>query len=148
MAHPSSDPTPKLTMKERARAARHEAYLAAKERRKADPRTAEMKARMKAARREASAKAKELRKTDPNQIALKEKLKQERRAANEQRKTRTVEAKKTERARKDGDLRLSVGPMLELICGKLDGQTRTSLAAVRLTVIEGGKSPKTQTKPA
>ena len=36
------------------------------------------------------------------------------------------------------------GPMLELIYGNLDGQTRTSLAAVRLTVIEGGKSPNIQ----
>jgi len=136
-------------MKERARTARHEAYVAAKERRKNDPRMAELKARVKAARREASAKAKELRKTDPKQLALKEKLKQDRREANEHRKTRTVEAKRrTERAKKkDGDLRLSIGPMLELICGKLDGQTRTSLAAVRLTVIEGGKSTKTQTKP-
>ncbi len=116
------------------------AYLAAKERRNSDPRTAELKARMKAARRDASAKAKELRKTDPKQIALKEKLKQERRTANAERKTRMGEAKAE-------PLRLSIGPMLELICGKLDGQTRTSLAAVRLTVIEGGKRLKTQTKP-
>jgi hypothetical protein len=147
MGHAASDQAtpPKLTMKERAKKARHDAYVAAKERRKADPRTTELKARVKAARREVSAKAKELRKTDPKQIALKEKLKKDRREANEQRKTRTVEAKKTERARKDGDLRLSVGPMLELICGKLDGQTRTSLAAVRLTVIEGGKPQRKPT---
>ena len=102
---------------------------------------------MKAARREASAKAKELRKTDPKQIALNAKLKQGRREANQQRRTRTAAAKKTERPKKDGDLRLSIGPMVQLICGKLDGQTRSSLAAVRLTVIEGGKSAKTQTKP-
>jgi len=149
MGHPSSDQAPKLTMKERAKAARHNAYVAAKERRKADPRMAELKAKVKVARREASAKAKELRKTDPKQIALKEKLKQDRRAASASaRKQRRTEAKQGERAKKDGNLRLSTGPMLELICGKLDGKTRTALAAVRLTVIEGGKSPKTRTRPA
>jgi hypothetical protein len=94
-------------MRERVKAARHEAYLAAKERRKNDPRTAELKAKVKAARREASARAKERRKNDPKVIALKEKLKQDRRQAREQRKTRTAAAKKGERAKKDGDLRLS-----------------------------------------
>jgi hypothetical protein len=79
---PAEDRPRKPTMMERAKMARHEAYLAAKEYRKNDPRTAERKARMKAARREASAKAKELRKTDPKQIALKEQLKKDRQTAN------------------------------------------------------------------
>jgi hypothetical protein len=132
-------------MKEQAAKARHDAYVAAKERRKNDPRMVEMKARVKAARREASAKAKEMRKTDPKQIALKEKLKQGRRAASaEAREQRRTEAKTAKRAKNNGDLRLSTGPMLELICGKLDGKTRTALAAVRLTVIEGGKAQKTR----
>jgi len=63
MAYSSSDQTPKLTMKERAKKARYDAYVAAKDRRKNDPRMAELKARMKAARREASAQAKERRET-------------------------------------------------------------------------------------
>jgi hypothetical protein len=167
MEHASSDQAPaedrprKPTMMERAKMARHEAYLAAKEHRKNDPRTAELKARMKAAGREASAKAKELRKSDPKQIALKEQLKKDRQAANavakEQRKTRTAAAKKVERAGKDDQLRLRIatansGAMLELICGKPDGGTpvttvtRTiAVGRAGLTVIDGGKSPKTQT---
>ena len=151
-------------MKERARKARHEAYLAAKERRKNDPRTAELKAKVKAVRREASARAKARHKADPKQIALKEKLKQDRRAASalakEQRKARTAADRKTERADRDGHLRSTVvsaigGVKLELIHGKPDGdalaEARTRSIAVgraALTVIEGGKSPKTRTRPA
>jgi hypothetical protein len=63
------------TMKERARDARHAAYVLAKERRKNDPRTLELKEKLKRARREANAKARERRKTDPAEIALKAKRK-------------------------------------------------------------------------
>jgi hypothetical protein len=147
-------------MRERAKRARHAAYLAAKERRKNDPRTAELKAKVKAARREANARAKERRKNDPKQIALKEKLKEDRRAASalakEQRKARAAAAKRTERADKDEHLRSKVatantGTILECIPGKPDGKalaplTTRSIAVGRaaLTVIEGGKSPKTE----
>jgi hypothetical protein len=151
-------------MRERARKARHEAYLAAKERRKNDPRTSELKAKVKAARREANARARERRKTDPKQIALKEKLKKDRQAAaasaKEQRRSRTAAAKKTARADKDEHLRLTIaaantGAMLERIYGKPDQDapvtiTTSSIAVGRaaLTVIEGGKSPKAQKEPA
>jgi archaellum component FlaD/FlaE len=147
-------------MRERAKKARHEAYLAAKERRKNDPRTAELKAKVKAARREASAQATERRKTDPKQVALKEKLKKERQAAaasgKEQRKARTAVAKKAERADKDEHLRLRIasadgGASLECIHGKPDVKALAttmprSIAVGRaaLTVIEGGKRPKTE----
>jgi hypothetical protein len=147
-------------MRERARKARHEAYLAAKERRKNDPRTAELKAKVKAARREANARAKERRKTDPKQIALKEKLKKDRQAATalarEQRRSRTAAAKKAERAGKDKHLRSRIaaanaGAILERIYGKPDVDvpvtiTPRSIAVGRaaLTVIDGGKSPKTE----
>lgn len=47
------------TMRERAREARHAAYVLAKERRKNDPRTLELKERLKQTRREANAQAKE-----------------------------------------------------------------------------------------
>ncbi len=151
-------------MRERARKARHEAYLAAKERRKNDPRTAELKAKVKAARREASAKAKELRKTDPKQVALKEKLKADCQAAaasaREQRKARTAAARQTERAAKDEHLRSRIAApdgraILERIHGKPEGEppvtiTTRSIAVGRaaLTVIDGGKSPKTAKEPA
>jgi hypothetical protein len=52
----------RLTMKERAKKARREAYLRAKERMKKDPRTIEFKAKIKEARRAASKAAKERRK--------------------------------------------------------------------------------------
>jgi hypothetical protein len=146
---------PKPTMKERAKAARHEAYQAAKERRKNDPRTAELKARMKAARREASAQAKERRKNDPKQIAHKEKLKQDRRAASEKRRTERGAARTAERAQKDDLRRLKTataerGATLALVQGNLEVVAPTAtraqaLASLRaaLTLIEGGKSKKT-----
>ena len=144
---PAEDCPAKLTMKERAKKARHDAYVAARERRKADARTAELKARMKAARREASARARELRRTDPKQIARKEKLKQDRRAVNEQRRTA---ARTAERPQTGGDARSNIatvnrGVMLELIQGNGAETGTRSLASGRaaLTVIEGGKSPKT-----
>jgi hypothetical protein len=78
--------------REQARAARHTAYVLAKERRKNDPRTLELKEKLKQARREANAQAKERRKNDPKEIALKAKLKADRKEANklakEQRKAR------------------------------------------------------------
>jgi hypothetical protein len=137
VGHDSSDEAPKLTLKERAKKARHEAYLAAKERRKSDPRTAELKARAKAARREASAQAKERRKTDPKQLALREKLKKDRRDASEQRKSRTGATETTERS-------IASEPTLALIQGDAVGDRTRSLALARaaLTVIEGGKSTK------
>jgi membrane protein involved in colicin uptake len=163
----SSDRPPEddraLTMKERAKKARHEAYLAAKERRKNDPRTAELKAKLKAARREASAQAKARRKADPKQIALKEKLKQERRAASalarEQRKTQRAAAKSAERADKDDQLRLRVvtggaGEVPQRISGKPSGGAlaeagprRVSAGRPALTVIEGGKSAEAKKRP-
>jgi hypothetical protein len=58
-----------LSMKERAKKARHEAYVLAKERRKNDPRTIQFAEKMKERRREANAQAKIRRKNDPTQIA-------------------------------------------------------------------------------
>jgi hypothetical protein len=93
------------SMKERARQARHDAYVRAKEQRKNDPRTLQLKEKAKELRREARAKAKERRKNDPAQIALKAKLKTERqeaaKLAKAQRKAAATEAKKIERATKD-----------------------------------------------
>jgi hypothetical protein len=77
-----------MTMRERARTARHAAYVIAKERRKNDPRTLELKEKLKQARRAANAQAKERRKTDPKEIALKADRKEANRRANEQRKAR------------------------------------------------------------
>jgi hypothetical protein len=98
----SEDASRPLTMKERAREARHAAYVFAKERRKSDPRTLELKEKLKQARREANAQAKERRKTDPKEIALRAKLKANRQEANrvakDQRKARAGETKKNERA--------------------------------------------------
>ncbi len=144
---PHGEPRPPtLTLKERAKNARHEAYVAAKERRKNDPRVAEQKARMKAARREAAAQAKERRKTDPKQIALKEKLKDDRQAA---RRARTAKVKASERP----VARPERGPMLELILGgpgRESPSTRSSsLPAARaaLIVIDGGRSSKAPKTP-
>ena len=75
VSYPQKDADRGLTMKERAKKARHEAYALAKERRKNDPRVIALKEKLKQARREASAQAKERRKNDPRTIALKEKLK-------------------------------------------------------------------------
>jgi hypothetical protein len=44
-----------LSMKERAKKARHEAYVLAKQRKKNDPRTIQLKEKMKQGRREANA---------------------------------------------------------------------------------------------
>jgi hypothetical protein len=100
------------TMKERARDARHAAYVLAKERRKNDPRTLALKEKLKQARREANAQAKERRKTDPKAIALKAKMKADRREANrlakEQRKIRAGETKKEQRATGDARRRATV----------------------------------------
>jgi hypothetical protein len=118
-----------LSMKERARKARHEAYVHAKERRKNDPRTLQLKEKAKQLRREASAKAKERRKNDPEQIAFKEKLKKERQEATKlakaQRKAAAAEVKKAERASKDARLNVTfVG---------LAKRTRAGRSAVRRT---------------
>jgi len=98
-----------LSMKERAKKARHEAYVLAKERRKSDPRTIQFKEKMKQGRREANAQAKERRKNDPKQIAFKAKLKKDRQEANRQAKAQrkaTAEAtKRAERASKDAWLK-------------------------------------------
>ncbi len=97
-----------LSMKERARKARHAAYVRAKEQRKNDPRTLQLKQKMKQLRREANAQAKERRKNDPKQIAFKEKLKRRRQEANKlakaERKAAAGAAKKAERAIKDARL--------------------------------------------
>ena len=97
------------SMKERAKKARHEAYVLAKERKKNDPRTIQLKETMKQRRREASAQAKERRKSDPKQIAFKAKLKKDRQAANklakDQRKATATATKKAERASKDAVLK-------------------------------------------
>jgi hypothetical protein len=52
-----------LTMRERAKKARHEAYVIAKERRKNDPRTIALKEKLKKNRQEANKLAKERAKT-------------------------------------------------------------------------------------
>ena len=100
-----------LSMKERARKARHEAYVRAKEQRKNDPRTLQLKEKAKQLRREASVKAKERRKNDPEQMAFKEKLKKERHEATKlakaQRKAAAWEAKKAERASKNARLNVT-----------------------------------------
>lgn len=100
-----------LSMKERARKARHASYVQAKERRKNDPRTLQLKERAKQLRREASAKAKQRRKNDPEQIALKEKLKKERheaiRLAKAQRKTAASAATAAEHASNDPPLNVT-----------------------------------------
>jgi hypothetical protein len=105
----------RLTMKERAKKARHEAYVAAKERRKNDPRMIEMKAKLKEVRREQNAKAKEQRKNDPAQIALKEKLKADRRAARkgvrDAQKAESGAAKKAHRVSKDAQLAEALLPI-------------------------------------
>jgi len=100
-----------LSMEERAKKARHEAYVLAKERRKNDPRTIQLKEKLKERRREANAQAKERRKNDPTQIALKAKIKKDRQEANkrakEERKARAEATKKAERAGKDARLMAS-----------------------------------------
>src|SRR5580704_19668357 len=94
-----------LSMKERAKKARHEAYVLAKERRKNDPRTIQLKEKMRERRREANAEAKERRKNDPTQIAFKAKLKKDRQEANkrakEDRKAGAQAGKAAERSEKD-----------------------------------------------
>src|SRR5271154_4324645 len=98
-----------LSMRERAKKARHEAYVLAKERRKNDPRTIQFTEKMKERRREANAQAKIRRKNDPKQIAFKEKLKKDRQEASklakEQRKARAEATKKAERAGKHARLK-------------------------------------------
>jgi hypothetical protein len=91
-----------LSMRERAKRARHEAYVLARERRKNDPRTIQFTEKMKERRREANAQAKIRRKNDPKQIALKEKLKKDRLEAS---KAKAEATKKAERARKDARLK-------------------------------------------
>src|SRR5579872_6958931 len=96
MSKVDADGTRLLTMRERAKEARHAAYVLAKERRKNDPRAVELKEKLKQARRDANAREKERRKTDPKEIALKAKLKAVRKEANrlakEQRKARAGSA--------------------------------------------------------
>ena len=96
-------------MRERAKKARHEAYVLAKERRKNDPRTIQFTEKMKERRREANAQAGIRRKNDPKQIALKEKLKKDRQEASklakEQRKARAEATKKAERDGKHARLK-------------------------------------------
>src|SRR5580658_1293019 len=98
-----------LSMKERAKKARHDAYVLAKERKKNDPRTLQLKEAMKQRRREANAQAKERRKNDPVQIAFKAKLKKDRQEANklakEQRKATATATKQADRAAKDARLK-------------------------------------------
>lgn len=100
-----------LSMKERAKKARHEAYVLARERRKNDPRTIQFTEKMRRGRREANAQAKILRKNDPKQIAFKEKLKKGRqeasKVAKEQRKAGAEVTKRAERASKDARLKAS-----------------------------------------
>jgi hypothetical protein len=102
-----------LTVKERAKKARHAAYLSAKERKKNDPRMVELKAKLKQARREAYEQAKERRKNDPAQVALKAKIKKDRqdasKLAKDQRKARASAAKKAERAAKDTRMKVAFG---------------------------------------
>jgi len=116
-AEPGNRP---LSMKERARKARHEAYVRAKEQRKNDPRTLQLKEKAKQVRREASAKAKERRKNDPEQIAFNEKLKKERHEATKlakaQRKAAASEAKKAERASKDARLNVMFVGQRSTLC--------------------------------
>jgi hypothetical protein len=93
-----------LSMKERAKKARHDAYVLAKERRKNDRRTIQFTETMKERRSEANAQAKIRRKNDPKRIALKEKLKKDRQEASklakEQRKARAEATKTAEPASK------------------------------------------------
>jgi hypothetical protein len=100
-----------VSMKERAKKARREAYVLAKERRKNDPRTLQLKEAMKQRRREANAQAKERRKNDPTQIAFKAKLKKDRQEANklakEQRKAKAEVTETAGRAAKDARLKVS-----------------------------------------
>jgi hypothetical protein len=102
-----------LSMKERAKKARHEAYVIAKERKKNDPRTIQLKEKMKQDRRDANAQAKERRQNDPKQIAFKAKLKKDRQEASklakEQRKAKAEVTKKAERATKDARLKATFG---------------------------------------
>jgi membrane protein involved in colicin uptake len=102
-----------LTMEERAKKARHAAYVLAKERKKKDPRIVELKAKLKQARREANAQAKERRKNDAAQIALEAKIKKDRqdasKLAKDQRKARASATKKAERAAKDTHMRAALG---------------------------------------
>lgn len=102
-----------LTMKERAKKARHAAYVLAKERKKNDPRLVARKAEFKLARREANALAKERRKTDPVQIALKAKNRKDRqnvsKAAKEQRKARASATKSVERAARETRMKDALG---------------------------------------
>jgi hypothetical protein len=105
-----------LSMNERAKKARHETYVLAKERRKNDPRTIQFKEKMKARRREANAEAKERRKNYPTQIAFKAKLKKNRQEVNkraqEDRKARAEATTKAERASKDARLKASFGALI------------------------------------
>ncbi|MGD0675123.1 MAG: hypothetical protein ABSC94_06865 [Polyangiaceae bacterium] len=106
-----SDPVP--TMKERAKKARHAAYVLAKERKKNDPRLLEQKARLKLARREANQLAKERRKTDPAQIARKLKTKKDRqeasKVAKDERKAQASATKLAKRTAKETNVRAALG---------------------------------------
>jgi hypothetical protein len=77
---PTTTEDPRAAIKARAKKARRDAYVAAKERNKNDPRQIERKAQMKEARRAMNKAAKEKRKTDPNEIARKAKQKSDRQA--------------------------------------------------------------------
>jgi hypothetical protein len=65
----AEQPDRPLSMKERAKKARHDAYERAKEWKKNDPRTIQLKEKLKQGRREANAQAKERRKNRPKQAA-------------------------------------------------------------------------------
>jgi hypothetical protein len=108
------------TLRERAKQARKEAYAAAKERLKNDPRVAEAKAKAKEARKALLKARKERLKTDPRELARKAAMKQARKEANERAKSerrdakaKASAAKKAERAAKDAAL------AAQLLSGKL-----------------------------
>jgi hypothetical protein len=100
-----------LSMKERARQARHDAYVRARDAKKKDPRTIQLKEKAKQLRRDANAKARVRRKNDPQQIAFKEKLKKERqeasRRAKAEKKAAAAATKQAERAIKDARLNVT-----------------------------------------
>ncbi len=122
-----------LTMKERAKKARHAAYVLAKDRKKNDPRLIELKTKLKKARREANAQAKERRKNDPVQIALKGKLKKDRQEASklakDQRKARASATKSAERAAKETRIKVALGFASALLAqpGPLPGRHHVHL---------------------
>ena len=133
-----------MTMKERAKKARREAYLRARERMKKDPRTIEFKAKMKEARRAANKAARERSKADPRRIALKAKLKQGRqeatKSAKQQRKAQTEATKKAERTGKDARLTANVlsadtlaSPTVETSAGMAD---RSLDGPLRMTAVD------------